>query len=66
MVYLLIITPETANSNAAMSAEVPTDRPRARWDNDGWAGNIDTATQTHSNKHTLHMSKAELSRAFHI
>ncbi len=33
--HLLIMTPDTASSRAAMRAEVPTDRPSARWERDG-------------------------------
>lgn len=37
------MTPDTASSRAAMRAEVPTDRPRARWDREGWGGRGDTS-----------------------
>lgn len=43
--YLLIMTPDTASSSAAMRAEVPTDRPRARWERDGWGGSRVTSTR---------------------
>lgn len=43
--YLLIMTPDTASSSAAMRAEVPTDRPRARWERDGWGGQRVTSTR---------------------
>lgn len=43
MRYLLIMTPDTASSSAAMRAEVPTDRPSARWERDGWGGSRDTS-----------------------
>lgn len=32
------MTPDTASSSAAMRADVPTDRPRARWEREGWGG----------------------------
>lgn len=37
------MTPDTASSRAAMRAEVPTDRPSARWERDGWGGSRDTS-----------------------
>lgn len=43
--HLLIMTPDTASSRAAMRAEVPTDRPSARWERDGWGGVWDTAAR---------------------
>lgn len=36
------MTPDTASSRAAMRAEVPTDRPSAKWERDGWGGSGDT------------------------
>lgn len=48
--YLLIMTPDTASSSAAMRAEVPTDRPRARWERDGWGGSRVTST-----RHSSHL-----------
>lgn len=43
--HLLIITPDTARSRAAMRAEVPTDRPRAKWERDGGGGGGDTSAR---------------------
>lgn len=37
------MTPDTASSRAAMRAEVPTDRPRARWERDGCGDSGDTS-----------------------
>lgn len=39
------MTPDTASSRAAMRAEVPTDRPSARWERDGWGGCRDTTAR---------------------
>lgn len=36
--HSLIMTPDTASSRAAMRAEVPTDRPSARWESEGCGG----------------------------
>lgn len=43
--YLLIMTPDTASSRAAMRAEVPTDRPSARWERGGGGGSVFTSAR---------------------
>lgn len=49
------MTPDTASNSAAIRAEVPTDRPRARWEREAWGGSAVTASRQGGNNVIPHL-----------